>query len=156
MSVAPGDHGKLPPLRVVEGVAVIALQGRRCVEHFEAVNRQRIEHGLANSGPEKIVRMRRDGQPSQFVGGLTDFRRRRSLHVGQNDSEAKKVSFRRGHLYPRYHQEVVHRLPVFPDESFVEEIAARIARVVIGHRETVQAFPPRRGDEGLRTADSVP
>ena len=52
--------------------------------------------------------------------------------------------------------EIVDGFAILTDESFIQEITATVAGVVIGERKTMQPFLPGGGDQRFRAAHSVP
>ena len=52
-------------------------------------------------------------------------------------------------------EEAIDGLAVLAHEARVEQVAAAVARVVIGEREAVQTLAAGRGDERLGAADAI-
>ena len=156
VGVTAGRHGQSAAQRVVIGLAVVPLQGRRGVEHLKPVERQTIEHGLADAGAEQVVRVRRDGHPAGGVGQTANFGGGHPFERGrQRAAEAQQVAVRRGHLDPGDNQESVDRLAIGPHQSAFHHVTDRIARVVVGDGESVEPGRAGRGNQVLGTAHAV-
>src|SRR6476646_3134841 len=101
MSITGGCHRQSPLSGVVESRLVISLQSGRGIKNFDGVYRKGIEDVLANPRPEKVVRMRRNGQTARLVSQVTNFQGGSSFQVWQDHSDAEKVTFSCGYLNSR-------------------------------------------------------
>jgi hypothetical protein len=60
------------------------------------------------------------------------------------------------HFYSRENEKIIDRQSVKSHQAFLEQVINRIACVVIGNGEAMQAFGPRGCNHVFRTGDTVP
>src|SRR4051812_17110089 len=158
MSITRRGHRQPAFLRVFEGIKIVPSQRGRGIEHFNRVDRQRLEHGKTDSRAEQVVGVGRDGQTSAFMDQLANFAswaafKFSSIHQGRSDAE--QVTLGGSNLNPGDDEKVVDRLAVFTHKSLMLKIMHCLASVVIGNRKSMQTLCPRRSDDFLRARNAV-
>src|SRR6266487_3333483 len=101
-----------------------------------------------------IVRMRRAGETAALVDHFADFACRFSLQVGKLRTDAEKMAISRCDFDSGQNQKIIDWLTIEPHQAFFEQISDRVAGVVIGDGDAVQAFSAPGGNQIFRTGDT--
>ena len=153
--VAGGGHGQAAVLGVIEGVLVVALERRRGVEDFQRVDVEGFKDRFADTSAEKVVRMRRNGQPARLMNQRDGFDGRDALEVGQGDPEREEMPLGGGDFLARDDEQAIDRQAFLVHEAVLQEVVDTSAGIVVGDGETVQALGLGFLDEGFRLGHAV-
>jgi hypothetical protein len=99
--------------------------------------------------------MRGYRQAPGFMNQMADFERWPPLQIWQDGADTEKMSLRCGDFHSRDDQKTVHRQAIFTHQSLVDEVGDRVAGIVVGHDNCVEAPLTGGLDKLLRTADPV-
>src|SRR5207248_11795682 len=98
----------------------------------------------------------RNGEPAALMDYFADFARWFSLQVGKLRTDAEKMAIGCCYFYSRENEKIIHRQAVQSHQAFLEQVIDRIARVVIGNGDAMQAFGACGCNHVFRTGDTVP
>src|SRR6266481_9488886 len=99
--------------------------------------------------------MRRNGETAALMNNFAYFARRFSFQVRRLRADAKKVAIGSSHFDAGQNEKSVDRLAVETHQTFFEHVGHRVARVVIGHGDAVQAFRAPGRDQLLGSGNAV-
>src|SRR6266853_5152112 len=92
VGIARGGHCQTVIKRIVIGHAIVTFERGGGVEYFNPVNLQRLQNVLSDSGPEKVIRMGRNSDPTGLVDQIADFKRGPALEVRQYGANTEEVA----------------------------------------------------------------
>src|SRR5207302_2483741 len=99
--------------------------------------------------------MRRNSETAALMNNFAYFARRFSFQVRQLRADTKKVAIGSSHFDAGQNEKAVDRLAVETHQAFFEHVSDRIAGVVVGQGDAMQAFRARGRDQILRTGNAV-
>ena len=86
---------------------------------------------------------------------FADFARWLSLQVGKLGTDAKEVTVSGCDFDSGQNNKIIDRLAIESHQAFFEQISNRVAGIVIGDGEAMQAFGSSGGNQIFRTGDTI-
>lgn len=150
VGVTAGKHGQYPAPGISPCAIIVPPARHRRIEDLNSVDRQHIEHLLANPPAPAIVGMRGNGQSTARMDGIHNLRSRSPGHPRQRDAKTQEMAVRRGHLHARHHQKSLHRRAVLARQSLHPKVRMRGARIMIRNGNPAQTTALCRRYQFLR------
>src|SRR6266576_2449163 len=100
--------------------------------------------------------MRRNSEPAALVDYVADFACRFSLEVRKLRPDAEKMAIGGRHFHSWENEKIIDRQSIQSHQALLQKVIDRIACVVIGDGDAVQAFGTRGCNHVFRAGDTVP
>src|SRR5689334_10089508 len=99
--------------------------------------------------------MRWNGKAATLVDEIANLVRRTPFQIRERSPDAEEMTFSSRHFHSRDNEEIIHWQPVFPHESFFEQIGDAIICVVVGQGKTMKSLRFGGRDILLRAGNAV-